>query len=296
MPKPAVGRFVDEKARDTYITAYRAIEREFWPGETDETVVETSFGPTFLRRSGGGTGRPLVLLHPLAANGMSWHPLAADLGENRTILAVDTIGTAGRSVQTAPVRGRADFARWFDELITGLRLETPHVLGYSNGAWHAASVALHSRRDLASLTLIEPSGVLTRVPLTTLAEFFAVGARPSPKAVARLERLTSPGYAVDPREKHLATLAMRDFRARLPWPKTLTDQDLQRLAVPTHVILAGRSALLRPERAARRASAMIPDAHVTVFDRAGHALPFELREEVVPSVLGFLSRHDGDAR
>jgi pimeloyl-ACP methyl ester carboxylesterase len=292
MSKSTVGRFADEGARTAFRDAYGAASATLWASPSEEIVVDTSFGPTFVRRAGGGAGRPLVLLHPLAATGLSWHPLAKDLSEDRQILAVDTIGTAGMSDQTAPVKGPADFALWMDELIDGLDLDLPHVLGYSNGAWHAVAAALHSRRGFASLTLIEPSGVLTSVPLRTLVAFVAAGARPTAKSLGRLDTLVSPGYTVDPLEKELAALSLSSFESRLPWPRKLTDEQLRRLSLPTHVLIAGRSALCRPAEAVLRLDELVQSAQVSVFDDAGHALPFELRGPVVRSILAFLRTHD----
>ncbi|AXK84435.1 hypothetical protein SAMN05421776_101190 [Nocardia farcinica] len=94
-----------------YLWIYDTLETE-WPLPADTFDIPTSFGSTHGRRSGVGERTPMVLLHPVNGSSLYWRSVVADLARDREVYALDTIGTAGRSVQTAPLRGEADVAVW----------------------------------------------------------------------------------------------------------------------------------------------------------------------------------------
>jgi pimeloyl-ACP methyl ester carboxylesterase len=60
----------------------------------------------------------LVLVHGANATSASWAPLVPALAADRPVLAVDTLGEAGESVQRAPVPDPPARARWLDEVLT----------------------------------------------------------------------------------------------------------------------------------------------------------------------------------
>ncbi|WP_242504125.1 alpha/beta fold hydrolase [Promicromonospora panici] len=98
------------------------------------------------------------------------------MARDRTVYALDTIGAAGCSVQTAPLHGDADYAAWFADVLDGLGLDRVHVLGESSGAWHATLVGLYAADRVASVSLIEPNGVVTRIPWRALLRMIRFGA------------------------------------------------------------------------------------------------------------------------
>lgn len=112
--------------------------------------MATAFGSTRVYFHGRGEATPLVLLPPLGGNGLCWYPLIGHLPTDRTVITPDTIGTPGRSEQTAPVTNVGEFAAWLDELLAALGVGKAHLMGYSEGAWHAAMAmtALGYRRTL----------------------------------------------------------------------------------------------------------------------------------------------------
>lgn len=126
-----IGRFKNDEAREAHRRAYDALE-VLWPLPSEQFDIPTQFGSTHVRKSGTGPGMPIVLLHPFPGNGLYWHGVIEDFARDRVVYALDTIGSAGRSVQTAPV-GQANFAVWFDEVMAGLGVERAHVVGYSQG-------------------------------------------------------------------------------------------------------------------------------------------------------------------
>ena len=113
-----VGRFANDRAREDYLRAYDAMEH-LWPIPVERADVPTAYGSTRVRRSGSGDGMPLVLLHGLNGTSSSWHFAIEDLSRDREVIAVDVMGTAGRSIQTVPFLTDADFGEWFDDVLAG---------------------------------------------------------------------------------------------------------------------------------------------------------------------------------
>ena len=155
-----VGRFKNAKAEERFLAAYDAFRDQNWPVPFTDLDVPTRFGSTHVRRSGAPEGSPIVLLHPNSGTSMSWYRLVAPLARRHAVYALDTIGTAGRSVQSKPVHNAADLATWLDDALTELALDGVNLVGYSEGGWLAALAMVHAPARLASVTLIEPGGAI----------------------------------------------------------------------------------------------------------------------------------------
>lgn len=284
-----IGRFRNARAQEEFERAYAALER-LWPVESTVIDVATRFGSTRVRRWGAAGGLPLVLLHPLAGNGLGWHPFAADLAADREVYALDTIGTAGASVQTAPLRNGEDYAVWVDEVITALGVDHAHLLGYSEGAWHAALTAVHRPNRLAGLVLGEPGSALARPPLGVLARLMWAGALPTAANLARFEEWMTPGVHLTDEEKACSTAAF-GYRRRIPWVTPLSDADLARITTPT-LALFGSETVMGDPRAAAARLALLPELELEIFEGAGHGLLWQRRDEVLARIRGFLRHHD----
>lgn len=71
-------------------------------------------------------------------------------------------------------------------------------------------------------------------------------------------------------------------------PRGLTDDELRGIAIPALVLLGGRSPIHDPQRAARRARALLPDVRAEVVPGATHGLPADRPEQVRARLLAFL--------
>lgn len=284
-----IGGFKDPRARERFERAYAALA-QLWPVESTVIDVPTRFGTTRVRRSGTGGGLPLVLLHPLAGNGLGWHPFVADLAADRAVLALDTIGTAGASVQTAPVRDAEDYAVWVDEVIAGLGIERAHLLGYSEGSWHAALAAVHRPARIAALVLGEPGSALARPPLGVLARMIWVGVVPTSANFARFEEWMTPGVNLTDEEKACAKASF-GYRRRIPWVTPLAEDDLEKITAPTLALFGSETVMGDPRVAAARLR-VLADLEVQTYEGAGHGLLWQRRDEVLADIREFLRRHD----
>lgn len=219
------GRFRSEAGREAYAQAYAAAMATLpHPSRTDD--LPTPFG---MVRSyswvGGDPGRtPLVLLPGRSSGVPMWSDnLPGLLESGRTIVAMDALGDAGLSVQTAPIQ---PFARrsWRD-----------HALARIGG--------------------VSVDEVRADSPIGTM---ISVGAR--------------------------------EFRAALPNPRPLTDDQLARLTMPVYVAIAGDQSLAGGQRASVRA-AQLPDATVEVWPGTTHSLPMQVTEPLARRLRAFWDAH-----
>lgn len=284
-----LGRFTDAAAAARYREAYAALAAH-WPSESEELHVATGFGDTFVRRIPGGDGLPLVLLHGLEGTSLSWAPFLEELAADRSVLAPDTLGTAGLSTQTAPIRTEADRARWLDETLDGLGAGRVHLLGYSNGCASTLAALIHRPERIAGAVLIEP--MLARPPLASLARFMTAGAIPTRRRMDRMSRWLTPGVEPSPEEVALATASRRSYRAALPWPVPPTPDELAGIRASVLVQLGQESVLSNPESSEDIARRHLPGVSVRRYDGLGHGLLHQAPHRVLPDVLEHLRRAD----
>lgn len=290
-----LGRFKSDEARAAYMSAYDEMAA-LSPIPYTGRDIETSFGTTHVHTFGAGPGTPLVLVHPLGGNGLCWYPVIEELSRDRVVYTLDTIGTAGRSVQTAPITERAQFGTWLDEVLAGLDTDRAHVLGYSDGGWHASMAAFHNAKRLASLTVIEPGGVVVKLRWSVLFQIMKFAIVPSTKNMARMNEWVMPGVPVSEVEMRAAKASL-GYQRHLPWGSVFEDSDLQSITIPSLWIFGGESKICHPaESAGQRVRSNAPQAEVEVYAGLGHGLFFANADIVVPRILEFLRRHDGSAR
>ena len=110
-----LGRFRNDAARQRFLTAYDDALGA-WPTPPSQCDVATQYGTTHVLVTGPSSGTPIILLHAVAVASPSWYPSIAALSEHHRVYAVDTMGDAGRSTQTARIRSGVDFSRWVLEL------------------------------------------------------------------------------------------------------------------------------------------------------------------------------------
>lgn len=290
-----IAGFRSDEARERFLDLYdRAIE-ELWPVPSEELDVETSFGTTRVRRSGKGTGAPLVLVHGHAGTSVGWAPLVERLTEKHQILVIDVIGALGRSVQTRPIECTEDLAAWFRELLDGLGVERAHVVGFSEGGFVAFHATLGNSDRLASMVAIDSGGTIERVKLRFLGSMVWAGLKAAvgvPDALKDFAQRMTPGVEFPDLWWEMVIVGARNFRHALPMPRKVPDEDLRRLTTPTLLYMAGHSEVYDAHKAAERARDLMPDVEIVIVKGAGHGLPFTHEDRTWPEILDFIDRHE----
>ncbi|WP_177221425.1 alpha/beta fold hydrolase [Lentzea xinjiangensis] len=276
-----ISRFANDKARQRYHAVYD--ELLDWPLPHEDLTVETSFGPTYVRRSGSGAGEPLVLLHGLATTSLVWQRFVADIGRDHVLYAVDSMGEAGRSVQTRPITDHQDNADWLAEVLAGLGHDRYHLVGLSRGGWLALNQAIRSPGRVARVTAFDPGGFMESMNTGRLYLFTGLAVMLMP---AFLRRRVKPdgkyGVFVDPLLRSLV-LAGLGFQMKIFVLSHFGDDELRSISVPTRVVLAGKGSVHDAAEATARLARLAPDAEVVTVDVVhglGLVVPPLLREHV----------------
>lgn len=288
---PKIGQFKNDEARDEFIHAYDTFAAQ-WPLPSTEIDVETSFGTTYVRRSGSGDGVPLLLVPGISGNGQIWAPFIEDLAGERVVYTPDVIGWAGRSTQTTPLADGADLARWMVELLDGLGEERIHLAGNSMGAWISMNIAVHHSERLASVTLFEPGGAtFARPRASVLLKFLVMGIRPTPERLRKFHKWMMPGYEHTDEEFAMIVAGLK-YRMGVPWERTITDDELARVSAPLLVLFGAETITNDPEIQAARVRRHIPSADVEIQPGVGHDLLWANPDQVIPRFLSFVERYD----
>jgi pimeloyl-ACP methyl ester carboxylesterase len=112
----------------------------------------------FTRR---GSGKPLVLVHPLGGDRHVWDPVLPDLSADHDCVAVDMPGFGESPALLADVPATAaTIAARIVETLDALGLETAHVAGISLGGWVALELGKTGRAR--SVTAICAAGLWAR--------------------------------------------------------------------------------------------------------------------------------------
>lgn len=290
-----IARFRSDEARQRFLVLYDRAVDELWPVPSEELDVDTSFGTTRVRRSGTGNGCPLVLLPGHAGTSVGWAISVAPLAKDHQVLAVDVIGTLGRSVQTRPIDGVGDLAVWLRELLDGLAVERTHLIGFSEGGFVAFHAALDNADRLATLVAIDAAGTVERVKPRFLASMAWAGLKAVvgvPDALREFGQRMTPGATLPDLWWDLVTTGAKGFRHALPMPKKVPDEHLRRLTTPALLYMAGDSEVYNARKAAERARAFMPDVEIVIVEGAQHGVPFTHPDRTWADVMEFVDRHE----
>ncbi|QFZ17452.1 alpha/beta fold hydrolase [Saccharothrix syringae] len=286
-----VGGFRDEAARARYSAAYERAMAEC-PAPDAVHDVDTRHGTTRVYRFGSGDAPPLVLLPGLMATTASLADLIPAFAAHHPVHAVDTLGEAGRSVQTAPLVDHRDRAACLDDVLDRLGLTGVHLVGGSTGGWHAVNQAIHAPDRLASISLLDPTAVTAGFSRRLVLHGAVAALVDREWLWRRWLRRAAGADLLDRPDTRLVLTAIRTYRARLPFQTRPAEDAIRSLRVPVLAVFAGRSAVHDPVAAADRLRAPLPAAEVGVLPELGHhpSLRADERDAFTGRVLAFIRR------
>ncbi|MFG3053562.1 alpha/beta fold hydrolase [Kitasatospora sp. NPDC048239] len=285
-----ISQFKNDRAQDRFRTAYERTLAQLWPGRRTVLDLPTAFGTTRVYRTGPPSGEPIVLLPGSGGNALMWYRYIDRLSRHRPVIAVDTVGEPGASVQSAPIGDGRDGAAWLDELLAALEVPAAHLVGCSYGGWLALNHQIHHPGRTASLTLLDPAGFAGFGP-RFYAWLIAGGlAAAAPRPLRpRLARLVGNSTILESELMGLMRASM-GFRRALPVPPVFSDEELRALSAPSLFLLGARSTLHDPREVADRLGRLVPSARVEIVPDAGHALPTDQPDLVADRILHAVGR------
>jgi pimeloyl-ACP methyl ester carboxylesterase len=283
-----------EAARDFCFAYYDTLAEKQWPVASEQSVIPTGFGPTFVRISGPASAPPLALLPGASATSLMWAPNIQALSAEYRTFAVDQIGDIGRSICTKPARRFSDLLVWLNQLFDGLELSRGiNLAGISYGGALAAEYALRFPARLNKVILLAPGR--TVLPLNTgFVIRLIVAAKAKRRGLASLVRWMFADMARKDPQWIDATLEqlsinMRSLQPRwVPLPRVFTDAEWRAFSVPALFLAGEHETIYSAEKAARRLNRVAPRVTAEIVRGAGHDLTFVQAALVNQRILEFL--------
>ena len=248
-----------------------------------------------------GRGRPLIMLHGWTGSYFDFRPLLPALSERFTCYLAEA-----RPHQEGPEPTVERMGRDVHDLIGGLGLEQPVLLGHSMGA----SVGWEYLRQFGSAALAA-FGVIDMSPKLMTDDGWSLGLyganrpqdnqrfvdylqRDFAEAVVDLIAKSRDGIPLELLEARRQRLQRM---AGAPWIEawqSLVGQDyrelLPRIEVPVFLAYGARSRYYGPE-VARYVQARTPRAELVLYPQAGHSPHLEAIEDFTADFLDFAARH-----
>ncbi len=287
--------FRSARAKERYLKFYDQKAKR-WPVSSEEKLVKTSYGETFVRVSGPPGAQPLILLPGGSANSLMWWPNIEAFSRYFKTYAVDNLYDFGRSVYTRKPQKPADLVGWLNELFDALGLEKNiNLLGLSLGGWMASLYALDCPERLKKIVLLAPANtvLMIRPEFALRAVACLLPFRFLTKSF--IYWLFSDLVAKDKAGKHLANEMIAEmylsFRCFQPMPilapTVLTDAELQNFKVPALFLLGENEKIYPAQEAIQRIQRLAPQWKTEIIPSAGHDLTFTRADMVNKKTVDF---------
>jgi pimeloyl-ACP methyl ester carboxylesterase len=288
--------FRSEKAKAEYLAVEDRMAQR-WPVHSEELLVQTSFGKTFIRVSGPTDSPSLILLPGGGCNSLIWHANVQALSQHYRTFALDNIYDYGRSIYTREITSGNDYSSWINELLDTLRLGAQvRIVGYSYGGWVVAQYALHHPERLSRVILIAPAFTILPIRdewlldmVTTLIPIRYFKQRVMYSVWKDLLNQGDTGKElVDERVRYVET-AYSCFKFKSPVnPTVLSDSELQSIAVPMLCLIGAHETMYNADSAVQRLHRVAPRIETDLISGTGHDLMFTHTEVVNRRILDFL--------
>ncbi|MGN6486794.1 MAG: alpha/beta fold hydrolase [Devosia sp.] len=283
------GIFRSPAAREEYRQAYMRVLGH-WP-KPELRQVPTLLGSTSVIASGDAGWPPLVLLPPVAVGAVSWFPVASMLFRHHRIHAVDIVGDAGLSELERCPKSPVEYANWLAEVIAGLGLRQPAVVGHSYGGWLALLLARYRPDAVGPLVLLAPAAGLSAFHwhmglFLRLAERLPL--KPSAEDTLRMQ--AHPGFELEPDFVALMEAVSRNVRTNVLFPEPISDEDLATIRHPVMILIGEDEVLFDPSAALARGLRLLPRAEGRLVPGTSHLLPMERPALVDEAIESFLAR------
>lgn len=297
MSMPAYFPYRSAAVRDSYLAYYDSLASKRWPVTSEERMVSTSFGHTFVRITGPKDAPPLVLLPGAVATSLMWVPNIRELSEACRTYAIDQIGDVGRTTCVKPVRRVEDLLAWLDELFDALDLRDGLSLtGVSYGGWLTLQYGAHAPWRLSAAIPLAPGGAVLRIKARFIVSLLLAGIfsrwllRPFLRWIFAAMVRKDPRWLdelLDELHRGMRSLAPRS----LPMPPTWTDAEWRALRVPTLFLVGEHETIYDPGEAVRRLRQVAPQVIAEIIPGTGHDLSIAQAEIVNRKIIDFVRQN-----
>lgn len=197
------------------------------------------------------------------------------LSVDHHVLAIDIIGDAGYSAPSRPWLASGAHAKWLDDVLNGLSLDSAAFVGASFGGLLALDYATRRPARVERLALLAPGGLvyirfgamLRASPLLLLGPWGHRKALDVDMGFDSNDLRPENGEFVK-----LFGLVQSGFVARMQMLPRFSDASLKSLSMPILAVFGGKDALFDSFKARSRLSVCTPHAKVVFLPNEGHAL------------------------
>jgi pimeloyl-ACP methyl ester carboxylesterase len=256
----------------------------------ESKTVDTRHAP--VRYLEGGSGEPLVFLH--GAGGMTPEdPLLAALAQRHHVYAPFLPGY-GETSECGELRDMLDFTLHTFDVVEGLRLRDPILVGHSMGGMIAAEMAAVAPNEVSRLALIAPAGlwiadhpipdVFSLLPFEMPSYLFHDPEAGAAAMTAGL-KMDDPKFLQDYLVRNARQLGMAG-KILFPIPERGLLGRLYRVKAKT-VLIWGQSDRLIPPNYGPAWQAQIAGSTLVTIPEAGHMVIME-KPQVVADEIGAL--------
>lgn len=246
-------------------------------------VIESAGARLHAQETGDPSGRPLLFLHGGGGTLQDFEPLIGAFASHRCVL-MDSRGHGASTLGDAPLR-YPRLAEDAEAVIAAFGLERPAVIGHSDGGITALHLALRGTQPLAGIAPIAANGF--------------------PPAPEILETIYRPMTAARWRETFPESVALYEKRNPEPdfdrffaalsalWldagPGNYPGEAVRKIDLPA-LVLGGDADPLATRAETIALAEALPNADLGLVPFAGHSLPEERPDWIVPFIRAFLEK------
>ncbi|MCG8309054.1 MAG: alpha/beta hydrolase [Cytophagales bacterium] len=237
---------------------------------SEQYMVETIFGKTFVIESGSKTAPAIVLLHGTGSNSAMWIADAKELSAKYHVFAIDIIGECGRSSENRPDFKNNHYSNWLSEILENLKLKHVSIIGCSLGAWIALDFSIKHPEKVKKLVLLATAGV-TQVKASTI--FWIIVTSITGKwGFNKLNKMVYGNLEIDKQVLEFASLIKEHFKPRTEVLPVFTDDQLKQIQASTLFIGGENDCFYNSQKTAMRLYGSIEKFKYLVLKNTGHVL------------------------
>ncbi len=240
------------------------------PVAYEELHVNTSYGNTYVIRSGDHSLPALLLLHGTSSNSAFMLGEIIEYSKHYCVYAIDIPGEPGKSEERQYSLVHTVYYSWLKELIDQLSLTNVSILGLSLGGWLITGFASRYPNYVEKLVLLCPSGIgKQRVSFIFKAVFYMLQ---GDRGRDKLAKLVNGNQPIPNEVKEYTSLIASQFHLRKEQVPIYPDEELKQLQMPLLLIVGEKDVLLDSNDTARRIQRLLPHARVMLLPDHGHVL------------------------
>ncbi len=241
-----------------------------WPVPYEELTIDTRHGKTYITASGDRQAPPMILLHGSTGNSSMWELDTAIYSQHYRTYAVDILGEPGKSDSNRLKWNSPAYAEWLSDVFGGLNLEQARILGISLGGWMALRFATYAPEQVSHLLLLCPGGITYVRPslLVRALPLLMLGKR----GALPMVRLLFGNQAIPKEMEVYLLLLLSEYKARAGLLPVFSKAELQRLTMPTLLLVGAEDPLFSAPRTIGRVREILPNLTAEIVPDVGHML------------------------